>query len=87
MYKISGVSGKMTTETASEDDNFGTEASSTIITKVNIYFIYSYSFVHPFVRLFVYLLIRSFVPSFLRSFVRSFIHSFVYSSFLLFFIC
>jgi len=34
LYKISGVSGKMTTETASEDDNFGTEASSTIITKM-----------------------------------------------------
>jgi len=33
LYKISGVSGKMTTETASEDDNFGTEASSSIIQK------------------------------------------------------
>lgn len=33
LYRISGVSGKMTTETASEDDNFGTEQShSAIIT-------------------------------------------------------
>merc|ERR1719309_1689946 len=31
LYKISGVSGKMTTETASEDDNFGTEQSHKII--------------------------------------------------------
>ena len=78
MYKISGVSGKMTTETASEDDNFGTEASSTIITKVNIYFIYSYSFVHPFVRSFVNSFVHSFVNSFVRSFVRSFIHLYIH---------
>merc|ERR1740128_1402341 len=31
LYKISGVSGKMTTETASEDDNFGTEQSHAAI--------------------------------------------------------
>merc|ERR1719319_1615743 len=31
LYKISGVSGKVTTETASEDDNFGTEQSHKII--------------------------------------------------------
>lgn len=27
LYRISGVTGKMSTETASEDDNFGTEQS------------------------------------------------------------
>jgi len=27
LYRISGVSGKMSTETASDDDNFGTEHS------------------------------------------------------------
>lgn len=31
LYKISGVSGKMTTETAGEDDNFGTEQSQIAI--------------------------------------------------------
>lgn len=31
LYRISGVSGKMTTETASEDDNFGTEQSHSAI--------------------------------------------------------
>ena len=34
LYKISGVSGKMTTETASEDDNFGTEQGQKIITRM-----------------------------------------------------
>ncbi|XP_036339906.1 eIF-2-alpha kinase activator GCN1 [Rhagoletis pomonella] len=33
LYRISGVSGKMTTETASEDDNFGTEQSHSAIIK------------------------------------------------------
>lgn len=33
LYKVSGVSGKMTTETASEDDNFGTEQSQKAITR------------------------------------------------------
>ena len=31
LYRISGVSGKMSTETASEDDNFGTEQSQKVI--------------------------------------------------------
>ena len=31
LYRISGVSGKMTTETAGEDDNFGTEQSQQVI--------------------------------------------------------
>ncbi|KAG1668440.1 eIF-2-alpha kinase activator GCN1 [Nymphon striatum] len=34
LYKISGVSGKMTTETANEDDNFGTEHSQKIILNI-----------------------------------------------------
>lgn len=34
LYRISGVSGKMTTETASEDDNFGTEQSHTAIISI-----------------------------------------------------
>lgn len=33
LYKLSGVSGKMSTETASEDDNFGTEVSQHMITE------------------------------------------------------
>ncbi|XP_051176736.1 eIF-2-alpha kinase activator GCN1 [Leptopilina boulardi] len=33
LYRISGVSGKMSTETASEDDNFGTEQSHMAIIK------------------------------------------------------
>merc|ERR1719270_2715922 len=33
LYKVSGVSGKMTTETAGEDDNFGTEHSQRAIIK------------------------------------------------------
>lgn len=31
LYRISGVSGKMTTETASEDDNFGTDSTNSSI--------------------------------------------------------
>ncbi|KAI5716919.1 hypothetical protein M8J76_014608 [Diaphorina citri] len=34
LYRISGVSGKMTTETASDDDNFGTEHSHRAILEV-----------------------------------------------------
>ena len=34
LYKISGVSGKMTTETAEEDDNFGTESSQRAVVRV-----------------------------------------------------
>lgn len=30
LFHISGVTGKMTTETASEDDNFGTAASNKV---------------------------------------------------------
>lgn len=30
LFHISGVTGKMTTETASEDDNFGTAASTKV---------------------------------------------------------
>ncbi|XP_055861350.1 eIF-2-alpha kinase activator GCN1-like [Biomphalaria glabrata] len=33
LYKVSGVSGKMTTETANEDDNFGTESSQQAMMK------------------------------------------------------
>jgi hypothetical protein len=33
LYKISGVSGKMTTETAGDDDNFGTEQSQKAINR------------------------------------------------------
>lgn len=34
LFKVSGVSGKMTTDTAHEDDNFGTEASQTAIIQI-----------------------------------------------------
>nr|XP_018901965.1 PREDICTED: eIF-2-alpha kinase activator GCN1 [Bemisia tabaci] len=34
LYRISGVSGKMTTETADEDDNFGTEQSHVAIIEI-----------------------------------------------------
>ena len=30
LYRVSGVSGKMTTDTAHEDDNFGTEHSQKV---------------------------------------------------------
>ena len=84
MYKISGVSGKMTTETASEDDNFGTEASSTIITKVILYiFIFIPSFVHPFVFqfLFVYFFNYLSVSLFICPFF-DFVNLFIYCSFI-----
>lgn len=34
LYKLSGVSGKMSTESASDDDNFGTENSQTVIVDI-----------------------------------------------------
>ncbi|XP_029653142.1 eIF-2-alpha kinase activator GCN1 [Octopus sinensis] len=34
LYKVSGVSGKMSTETANEDDNFGTETSQKAVLRV-----------------------------------------------------
>ena len=34
LYRVSGVSGKMTTDTAHEDDNFGTEHSQKAIINV-----------------------------------------------------
>jgi len=34
LYKVSGVTGKMSTETAGEDDNFGTESSQKAIIEV-----------------------------------------------------
>lgn len=36
LYRISGVSGKMSTETASDDDNFGTEQSHKVFTFFNV---------------------------------------------------
>jgi len=36
LYKISGVSGKMSTESAGDDDNFGTEQSQLVNTLILI---------------------------------------------------
>lgn len=36
LYRISGVSGKMSTETANEDDNFGTEQSHKVCRKCSL---------------------------------------------------
>ena len=36
LFKVSGVSGKMTTDTAHEDDNFGTEHSQKVLYFVHV---------------------------------------------------
>lgn len=61
LFKVSGVSGKMTTDTAHEDDNFGTEHSQKVgfywiamhrcgwqVTRNNVtYFVFHLTSIHP----------------------------------------